>query len=240
MESLSREELIALLQKQAEQIEKLISMTLALRRQIEELKRKGYRAAAPFSNGTPTQNPKRPGRKAGQGVFTNRTAPAPETITTLTTVSVTVTACPCCGGVLEPEGEEFVTITDIPEMPKPVIAGYMMGRSRCATCHHRVRSEHPDVAADQRGATAHRLGPRVTSTAHWLHYGIGVPQRKLPGVFKELFGLHVTQSRWSNRHSTSPKARWRMCMPRCAKNCRPPRGCIAPTPDGRSLAARHG
>lgn len=136
IESLSREELIALLITQAEQIKEL-------RRQIEELKRKAYRAAAPFSNGTPTQNPKRPGRKA---VFTNRTAPAPETITTLTLAPVEATACPCCGGVREAEGEEFVTITDIPAI------------------------------------------------AHWLHYGIGVPQRKLPGVFKELFGLQLRQS----------------------------------------------
>jgi transposase len=187
IESLSREELIALLIAQAEQIKEL-------RRQIDELKRKGYRAAAPFSKGTLKQAPKRPGRKAGQGVFTNRTAPAPEAITTLTDVPVQAIACPCCGGALEPDGEEFVTITDIPELPKPVIAGYMIGRSRCTTCHRRVRGEHPDVAADQRGATAHRLGPRVKSTAHWLHYGIGVPQQKLPGMFKELFGLRLTQS----------------------------------------------
>lgn len=185
IESLSREELIALLLQQAEQIKEL-------RRQIEELKRKGHRSAVAFSKGEPKSDPKRPGRKPGQGVFSNRTAPAE--LTTLTDVPVAVQACPCCGGTLAGAGVELVTITDIPYVPKPETLGYRIGLAHCTQCKRRIRAGHPDVPTDQRGATAHRLGSRLKAAAHWLHYGVGVPQQKLPGLFKELFGLRLTPS----------------------------------------------
>jgi hypothetical protein len=57
-----------------------------------------------------------------------------------------------------------------------------------------VRGSHPEVAADQYGATAHRLGPRLLATAHVLHYGLGVPQRKVPAVLQTVAGVQVTQS----------------------------------------------
>ena len=64
---------------------------------------------------------------------------------------------------------------------------------RCKVCGRPVRGQHPDVAADQYGATAHRVGPRVKAAAHTLHYGLGVPVRKLPAVFRELKGVNITQ-----------------------------------------------
>jgi hypothetical protein len=50
------------------------------------------------------------------------------------------------------------------------------------------------VAPDQYGATAHRVGPRVKAAAHVVHYGMGVPVRKLPAILRELTGIEVTQS----------------------------------------------
>jgi len=57
-----------------------------------------------------------------------------------------------------------------------------------------VRGQHPDVAPDQYGATAHRVGPRLKATAHALHYGQGVPVRKLPAILQETTGVTLTQS----------------------------------------------
>jgi len=57
-----------------------------------------------------------------------------------------------------------------------------------------VRGAHPDLALDQYGATAHRVGDRVMASAHVLHYGIGVPLRRVPAVLRELTGMQVTQS----------------------------------------------
>ena len=53
---------------------------------------------------------------------------------------------------------------------------------------------HPDLAPDQYGATAHRVGPRVMATAHVLHYGVGIPVRKVPTVLRILTGIKLTES----------------------------------------------
>src|SRR5919106_1205021 len=57
----------------------------------------------------------------------------------------------------------------------------------------KVRGAHPDLAPDQYGATAHRLGPRAMAAAHALHYQVGVPVRKVPLVLALLTGLDLTQ-----------------------------------------------
>src|SRR3954454_2886366 len=50
----------------------------ALRAQLEQRARDAKRQAAPFSKGQRKAQPKRPGRKPGQGHFTFRTLPRPE------------------------------------------------------------------------------------------------------------------------------------------------------------------
>jgi transposase len=60
-------------------------------------------------------------------------------------------------------------------------------------CGNRVRGQHPDLAPDQYGATAHRLGPRILAAAHTLHYGVGLPVRKVPAVLAALTGVQLTQ-----------------------------------------------
>jgi hypothetical protein len=44
------------------------------------------------------------------------------------------------------------------------------------------------------GATAHRLGPEAMTAAHDLHYGLGIPVRKVPRVLMALTGVRVTAS----------------------------------------------
>jgi transposase len=60
-------------------------------------------------------------------------------------------------------------------------------------CGHQVRGHHPDLAPDQYGATAHRLGTRVMAAAHALHYGVGIPVRKVPAVLAALTGVRLPQ-----------------------------------------------
>jgi hypothetical protein len=152
-------------------------------------------SAAPFSKNTPTKNPKRPGRKPGEGNFSRRTAPDPETYSQpVIDVPVTQTACPTCGEALTETRPEIVTVTDIPEVIAPEILAYKIAICQCQHCGTTVRGEHPAVAKDQTGATAHRLGNRLLSTAQWLHYGLGVTTRKIPRIMKDLFGIDLTQS----------------------------------------------
>jgi hypothetical protein len=58
-----------------------------------------------------------------------------------------------------------------------------------------VRAPHPDLAPDQFGATAHRMGLRIMAAAHATHYGLGVPVRKVPAVLRLSTGVQLTQGR---------------------------------------------
>jgi transposase len=194
IEPLHPEELLRVVEALQRQVAELERQIAELRSENERLRRRQRRQAAPFSRDTPAANPKRAGRKPGQGTFTYRTAPPVEALSEPPIpVPVTELACPHCGGVLVEEGMEVASITDVPAQPRPLVRQYQVAVCRCQSCGRSVRGRHPDLAADQYGATAHRLGPRVLATGHALHYGQGVPQRKVPAVLQALTGARVTQ-----------------------------------------------
>ena len=86
-------------------------------------------------------------------------------------------------------------MTDIPEMPRPQVTEYRVQVCRCRGCGRRVRGRaSPNVGADQYGASAHRLGRRVMAAAHILHYGVGIPVRRVPTVLRALTGVELSQS----------------------------------------------
>jgi transposase len=188
LDSLSRDDLIGLIRELQRQNEDL-------RKQIEELQRKDKRSAAPFSKGQRQKNPKRPGRKPGQGAFTRRPGPPAEASGgPPVDVPVVETRCPFCGGSLEREEPEEASVTDMPAAPEPEVRLFKVHVCRCQKCGRKTRGTHPDVAASQYGATAHRLGPRIKAVAHALHYGHGVPVRRLPAILLEMTGIAITQS----------------------------------------------
>src|SRR6266853_2054646 len=169
-----------------------------LRRENEQLHKELKAAGRGSRRGKPKPkaDPKRPGRKAGQGRFTFRQAPAPAGANSEPPIEVpvTVSQCPCCGGELRYEKTDEATVTDMPQAAQPEVKSYALEVRRCERCGQRVRGQHPDVAPDQHGATAHRVGPRVKAAAHTVHYGMGVPVRKLPAILREFTGIEVTQS----------------------------------------------
>jgi hypothetical protein len=89
---------------------------------------------------------------------------------------------------------DLAAITDLPPQPRPVVQPYRVWVYRCPGCKTTVRAPHPDLAPDQFGATAHRIGPRAMAAAHATHYGLGVPVRKVPAVLRLYAGLRLTQS----------------------------------------------
>src|SRR5262245_39629926 len=185
--TLSREELLALVAELQRQI-------AALRAEIDALKRGGKRQAAPFAKGTRVAEPKPPGRMPGTGTFRCREAPPPEDMTQPPVeVKVTQDACPACGGPLEETRVDLAYTTELPARPRPQVTQYRVWVCRCTVCGHQVRGQHSDLAPDQYGATAHRLGPRVMAVAHVLHYGVGLPVRKVPAVLAALTGVRLTQ-----------------------------------------------
>ncbi len=185
LDELSRAELIAL-------IRELVGQNAELRAELEQLKRSPHRQAAPFSKHQPRATPKKPGRKPGQGAFAHRSAP--DLSCAETVVAQVPQCCPSCGGPLEQVREEQATTTDLPLHPRPVVTVYRVPVCRCRQCGKRVRGTAPGLAADQAGATAHRVGPGVMAAAHVLHYDIGVPVRKVPVILQELNGISLTQS----------------------------------------------
>jgi transposase len=112
---LTRPSLIALVWRLISTIKQLWSEVAKLRAENEELKRKNARQAAPFSKNKRKKNPKRPGRKPGQGVFRNRTAPSEAQYSgPIEDVPVKETTCPECGGDLTGDEQETVSNTEIP------------------------------------------------------------------------------------------------------------------------------
>jgi len=163
-------------------------------KKLEKLLRSKSRSATPFSKGTRKSRRKRPGRKPGQGPFRRRDAPSAAAEAEPVEVPVTSMRCPCCGGELKWQRTDRVTNTDMPAQPQPEVKVYNVAVCLCTACGQSVRGEHPEVASDQYGATAHRVGPRLKTMAHALHYGHGVPVRRLPGILLETTGVTMTQS----------------------------------------------
>ena len=151
-----------------------------LRHENEELHKELKAAGRGSRHGKrkPKADPKGPGRKAGQGRFTFRRAPMSSEPPI--EVPVTVGPCPCCGGELRYERTDEATVTDMPQAAQPEVKCYAVEVRRCERCGQRVRGQHPDVAPDQYGATAHRVGPRVKAAAHTVHYGMGCPCASCP------------------------------------------------------------
>ena len=128
------------------------------------------------------------------GNFSYRKPPSADEVTEPPVdVEVAGDSCPGCGGRLEHEGVGFAYVTDIPPVPRPQVTEYRIQIGRCLCCGKRVRGRHPDVAPDQYGASAHRMGRRVMAAAHVLHYGVGIPVRRVPVVLRALTGVELSQ-----------------------------------------------
>ena len=163
-----------------------------LRKEIAQLKREGKRSAGPYSKNKRKHPRKKSGRKKGQGKFGGLTeAPAsPDT----TQVDVPPPDKCDCGGTLDFVGYEEASKTDPPENVRPHVTKFRVPVCRCRDCGATVRGKHPDLAPDQVGATAHRYGDRMMALGHVLHYGMGIPQRKVPAVVELFAGVGPTQS----------------------------------------------
>ncbi len=88
---------------------------------------------------------------------------------------------------------DFASLTEPPERPRPKVTQYRVWVCRYTVCGKQVRGQHPDLAPDQYGATAHRLGERVMAAAQAWHYGVGIPVRKVPAVLHALAGVQTPQ-----------------------------------------------
>jgi hypothetical protein len=172
----------------------LIALVRTQQAQIEGERRARKRQAAPFGRKKKSEHPGKPGRKPGKGPFKHRPPPDPADVTRQVGIPGP-SHCPGCGGThLVFDKTEDAYTTDLPE-PRPEVTHFQRAVGHCADCGLTdIRSDHPDCPLDQRGATAHRLGPRIKLAALGMHYGHGVPVCKSPKIIKDLTGIQVTQS----------------------------------------------
>ena len=191
LESASREELIELIIAQA----RIIAEQQERIEQLERLVRGNIRSAAPFSKGKPKKDKKKPGRRPGKGKFGRRREPKPKPGDKVERIEVTLKdrQCPDCGTSMDVSLER-ASIEEVPTEPIRWIRIFVVEVGRCPRCGTRVRGKHPDLAADQHGACAHRVGDNVYAQALSLHYHSGLPLRKVPGVIRASSGITLTQS----------------------------------------------
>jgi transposase len=186
-------ELEAQLRQRDAVIEALQEQVGQLQEQIGEVKRAGKRQATPFARQKRVAQPKRPGRKKGQGKFSYRHKPAPEEVDE--TKETPLECCPECGGNLSECKEHEQFVVDIPPV-QPVITRYVTHSGYCSACQRRVRSRHPEQISDATGAAGVVVGPRAKALAADIKHRLGGSYGKVCDLLNDAFGLRVTRSGW--------------------------------------------
>jgi hypothetical protein len=196
LEKLERPELIRLVLALLKRVEKFEALERRVA-ELEEQLREAKRAKAPFSKGKPKADPKRPGRKPGQGRFERRGEPiatgADEVRELDAALPLDQRECPKCR-VLLATHEERASIEELPEQPARKLTFFKVEVGQCRCCGFKARGTHPELPPAQCGAAAHAVGPAAKARALQLHYETGLPLRKVPGVMLALTGIPITQS----------------------------------------------
>ena len=156
---------------------------------LEAAQRRDKRQAAPFGRDQSKADPKKPGRKPGQGRFSFRQTP--EKIDH--TEHVPLPVCPECFGPVSDLKEHEHLQTDLP-LPQPVTTRFVTYSGYCPYCNKRVQSRHHGQASTATGAAGVSLGPHARALAADLHHGLGVPFAKVARLFESAFGLKVSPS----------------------------------------------
>ena len=190
LESASQEELIEIIVRLAEE-------NAMLRGRIEELEKqvRSKGSAAPFSKNKPKDKRKKPGRRKGEGRFTRRPKPQAKPGDQVKHINVKLKDrnCPDCNVPMDVKSES-ASIEDTPTDPVRRIIFFEVEVGRCRRCGKVLRARHPDLAPDQYGASAHRVGANACAQALSLHYHSGLPLRKVPEAFEMSTAISISQS----------------------------------------------
>src|SRR5262245_6274665 len=163
-----------------------------LRRQLDEATRAGKRQAAPFAKGTPTAQPKKPGRKPGKdyGPKARRQPPTPDQVDEVHEAPLPG-RCPDCGGPLHETHVAQQFQVEIP--PKPIHRQFNIHVGQCRHCHRRVQGRHPLQTSDALGAAAAQLGPDAQAAVVELNKQAGLSHGKVARCLESLFGIPLSR-----------------------------------------------
>jgi transposase len=196
------DELIEIIVRQAEAIQKLTLKIEQLEQQIKDLndrndglsakvqalETKAARQAAPFriEDKKRASSPKKPGRLKGHpGSYRAIPDQVDEQI------QVPLAACPECGGEVGPRRRIVQYIEDLPVV-RPRVIQLTTEEADCPCCRKAVRSTHPLQVSLAVGAAGVQLGPRALGVAAQLNKQHGLTVRKTCAVLRELFELRLS------------------------------------------------
>lgn len=162
------------------------------RTDLDQAQRQARRQAAPFSQGPPKLQPKRPGRKSGtaHGRHGHRLPPDPAAVDEVLEAPLPE-ACPTCGGSVRETGVATQYQTEIPR--RAIIRQFNVHVGSCCGCGRRVQGRHPLPTSDALGAAAAQLGPDAQAAVALLNKTFGLSHIKIATVFHGLFGISLTR-----------------------------------------------
>ena len=163
-----------------------------LKAALEEALRAAKRQAAPFRRPHRKGRPGRPGRKPGHAPA-NR--PVPDHVDE--DLFAPLLGCPCCGGEVEDVADlppQFVI--DLPPEIRLWVRRFHTQSGYCRRCRRRVRSRHTQQHSTATGAAGVQVGPRALALGVDLKHRIGVPYKKISGVFYLFFGVTICAATW--------------------------------------------
>jgi transposase len=169
---------------------------------LEDARRGGKRQAAPFSKGDPEANPKRPGRKRGDGHGRHGHRMAPVGPPDRELDAGLAGCCPDCGGTVVADRVEEQWQVDIPATPAPTVTKFNVAVGHCSGCGRRVQGRHREQTSQALGAAGSSVGPGAKALAAWLHYGLGLSFTKTAAVLAR-FGIDISAGAIAQAAATS-------------------------------------
>jgi transposase len=172
-------------------VDTLEAQVLKLTTLLEQAQRTGKRQAAPFSKGTPKQDPKKPGRKPGDNYGPKVYRALPEQKPDQIIDVPLPEQCPACGGLAEEDHVDHQFQVEIPR--RPIVRRFDIHVGRCCRCGRRLQPRHPLQTSNATGAAASQLGPDLQALMALMKDKYGLSYGDLQGLLDEAFGISVSR-----------------------------------------------
>ena len=158
---------------------------------LEAARRAVYRQAAPFSRGTRTAAPKRPGRTPGSAYGLRAHRRVPMYVDERYTAPLPA-ACPHCAAAVRRVRVATQYQEELP-VQRPLVRRFDVHIGQCTRCRRRVQGRHPLQTSNALGAAAGQLGPQTVALAVLLNKRYGLAYGKIAALLHDRFGLTVTR-----------------------------------------------
>ena len=198
LDSLSKQELIALVLQQMEQIRLLTEQNAALAARVAELEARlnippktPSNSSLPPSKGQKTNKPEKAKKeRKGRPGVARKLAENPDSVR-----EVFADTCPGCGKIASPDEQPDVHAYDHIDLPeiKPVVTRVNIHSGACWRCGKRIAGTPP--AGMLPGSP---FGPGIAALATYLHTRQMISYSRLVEMFKGLFGLEISEGAIAN------------------------------------------